>query len=75
MNVPEILHAVELLRRYKAQKGYTSAQLATNMTSWGWTWTETFVDDLLEGRAKPSEEQREFIRRYLLTRYYSETLA
>lgn len=75
MNQPEIINEIELLRRYKAQKAWTNAQLATSMTALGWTWAEAFVAALLMGTLKPSEEQREYIKRYLLSRYYVETLA
>lgn len=75
MNMPEILNEVELLRRYKAQKGYSNAELATDMTALGWTWLEAFVANLLTGKKRASTEQNEYIRRYLLTRYYGETLA
>jgi len=75
MNQPEIKDAVELLRRYKTQKSWTDAQLATSMTAFGWTWTETHVATLFRGTMKPSEEEREYIKRYLLSRYYVETLA
>ena len=75
MNQPEIKDAVELLRRYKTQKSWTDAQLATSMTTLGWTWTEGFVAALFRGTIKSSEEGREYIKRYLLSRYYVETLA
>lgn len=75
MNQPEILNEVELLRRYQAQKGYSDAQLAADMTLLGWTWLEAFVTGLLSGKKRPSEEQSEYIRHYLLNRYYGETLA
>lgn len=75
MNQPEILNEVELLRRYQAQKGYSDAQLATDMTLLGWTWLESFMTDLLAGKKRLSTEQNEYIRRYLLNRYYGETLA
>lgn len=75
MNQPEIKDPIQLLRRYKTQKSWTDAQLATSMTVLGWTWTETFVANLFKGTMKPSEEQGEYIKRYLLTRYYVETLA
>jgi len=74
MNQPEIKDAVELLRRYKTQKSWTDAQLATSMTAFGWTWTETHVAALFRGTMKPSEEKCEYIKRYLLSRYYVETL-
>lgn len=73
MNQPSILDEIELLRRCKTQATITNATLATSMTAFGWTWTEEFLTDLFEGRAKPDEEQREYIRRYLLTRYYDAT--
>ena len=75
MNQLEIINEVELLRHYKAQKAWTDAQLATSMTATGWTWTETFVAGLFAGTLKPNEEQREYIKRYLLDAYYGETLA
>jgi len=74
MNQPEIKDAIELLRRYKTQKSWTDAQLATSMTTLGWTWTETHVGALFKGTMKPSEEQCEYIKRYLLSRYYVEAL-
>jgi len=75
MNQPEILNTIELLRQYKAQKGYSNAELAVDMTLLGWQWLEAFVADLLAGKKKPTAQQNEYIRRYLLDRYYSETLA
>ena len=75
MNQPEIKAPIELLRRYKTQKSWTDAQLATSMTALGWTWGEEFVATLFRGTMKPSEEQCEYIKRYLLSRYYVETLS
>jgi len=75
MNQPEILNEVELLRRYRAQKGYSDAELAADMTLLGWTWLEAFVADLLAGKKRASAGQNEYIRCYLLNRYYGETLA
>lgn len=75
MNQPEIKDAVELLRRYKTQKSWTDAQLATSMTAFGWTWTEMHIVGLFRGTMKPSEEEREYIKRYLLSRYYVENLS
>ncbi len=75
MNQPEIKDAVELLRRYKTQKSWTNAQLATSMTTLGWTWSEVLIAALFRGTMKPSEEKREYIKRYLLSRYNVETLS
>ena len=74
MNQPEILNVIELLGRYKTQKSYSNAQLAANMTSFGWEWGETFVSDLFAGKSKATPGQAEHIKRYLLTRYYESEL-
>ena len=74
MNQPELMNEVELLRRYKAQKNWTNAQLATSMTAFGWTWTEVYIAALFKGTMKPSEDKREYIKRYLLSAYEDETL-
>lgn len=64
----------QLLQRYKMQRGYTDAQLAADMTRFGWGWTKSYVIAILAGNARLREEEQEFIRRYLLTRYGGETL-
>ena len=74
MNQPEIKDAVQLLRRYKTQKSWTDAQLATSMTTLGWTWSGVLIAALFRGTMKPSEEKKEYIKRYLLSRYYVENL-
>ena len=73
MNQPEIKDALELLRRYKTQKSWSNATLATSMTTLGWTWSEVFIAALFRGTMKPSEEQCEYIKRYILSGYYDET--
>lgn len=75
MNQPEILNTIELLRRYKAQKAYSNSALAQDLTLFGWVWGETLVADLFTGRSRPSPEQTEYLKRYLLMRYYKENLA
>ena len=75
MNYPELKNEVELLRRYMTQKSWTTAQLATDMQTYGWTWESDLLDDWLAGRAKPDTTRKEFIIRYLLNSYYEETLA
>lgn len=75
MNYPSIRDEVELIRRLKAQEDWTNAQLATSMTAEGWTIGENLVNDWLDGRSKPSEYHREYIRLYLLNHYYGVTLA
>lgn len=75
MNYPSIRDEVELIRRLKAQEVWTNAQLATSMTAEGWTISEDLVNDWLDGRSKPGESHREYIKRYLLNHYYGVTLA
>lgn len=74
MNQPEILNTIELLRRFKAQKNFSNAQLAAYMTSASWVWGETFIADLFSGRSKPTPEQAECISRILAMAYYKENL-
>ena len=76
MNLPTLKNVLDLLRRYKIQKSYTDAQLATNMTTnTGWTWTETHITNLMEGRANLTDAEIECVKIYLLNRYYYETLS
>jgi len=74
MNYPSINDEVELLRRLKAQESWTNAQVAISMTAFGWTIGEVTVNDWLDGRRRPGEAHREYIRRYLLMHYYTVTL-
>lgn len=69
MNMPTLLDEVQLLRMWMGQRGWIVATLAVDMTSFGWTWSEDLLNDILEGRKKPNAEQREFIRIYLLMSY------
>lgn len=75
MNQPSLLDEVLLLRKYQEQKSWTNAQLATSMTTYGWTWLEALIAEYFLGTQKPDEEHRTYIRRYLLNRYFVEALA
>jgi len=75
MNMPEIKDEIELLRKFKAQTGFTNAVLATSMTAFGWTILEALLDDWTSGRKQPTAEQKEYIRLYLLNYYYTITIA
>ncbi|MBA7610237.1 hypothetical protein ES703_17444 [subsurface metagenome] len=75
MNMPELLNTIELLRMFKSQKNYSNADLTENLTAFGWTWVESYVADLLAGKKKPTAQQNEYIKRFLLDRYYGEELA
>lgn len=73
--LPALLDPLTLLRRYQQQKAWTNAQLATDMTAYGWTWNEVNVAQLMLGRLKLSDHEKEFVKNYLLNSYYDETLS
>ncbi len=75
MNYPEIKDTLSLLRTYKNQKSYSNATLATDLTAFGWTWTESYLALLFTGRMKLDENKIEYIKLYLLDRYSKETLS
>lgn len=70
MNYPTIPGEVEQLERYRDANGFTAAVLATDMIAFGWSWTTAHVADLLAGRRKSTANERVFIRKFLLQRYY-----
>jgi len=74
MNYPEIMSRFYLLRLYKTKKSYSNATLATDMSSFGWDWTEAFLAALFSGKAKLNESKKHFIELYLLDRYSKEEL-
>lgn len=73
--LPLLKDELTLLRRYQQQKSWTDAQLATDMTAYGWTWNEANVAALMIGRMALSDRQKGFVRNYLLNSYYDETLS
>lgn len=75
MNYPEIANTLYLLQMYKTQKSYSDAQLATDLTLFGWDWNESYITSLFAGRVKLDESKENFIKLYLLDRYSKETLA
>jgi len=75
MNYPEIMNVVYRLRLYKTQKSYSNAQLATDLTLFGWTWPESYVASMFAGKSKLDEEKKHFIELYLLDRYSKESLS
>ena len=74
MNYPEIMSTLYLLRLYKDKKSYSNATLATDLTAFGWTWTEAHLASLFTGKSKLDENKIEFIKLYLLDRDSKETL-
>jgi len=74
MNYPKIMDTLYLLRTYKTQKSYSDATLATDLTAFGWTWTESYLASLFAGRQKLDENKTEYIKLYLLDRYSKETI-
>lgn len=75
MNYPEIMNVVYRLRLYKTQKSYSNAQLAADLTAFGWDWSEAYVASLFAGKAKLDESKKHFIELYLLDRYSKESLS
>lgn len=75
MQLPALKDELTLLRRYQQQKGWTNAQLATDMTAYGWTWNEPNVEALMNGKLVLSDKEKGFVRNYLLNSYYDETLS
>lgn len=71
---PKICNEGRCLKNYEKKKKFTHAQLAADMTAYGWQWTENHIADILGGKVAVSDEHKEFFRRYLLTRYYNATL-
>lgn len=69
-NFPTIPGTIEMVRRYRDKGGYTNAQLATLLTSFGWNWNETRVADLMTGRSKPTADEDAFFKLFLLDRYH-----
>lgn len=70
MNYPTIPGEMEQLERYRDANGFTPAVLATDMSTFGWTWSTAHVADLIAGRIKSTSNERVFIRKFLLQRYY-----
>lgn len=71
MNYPSVgASEIQQLRQYQAKNSYTDAQVAELMTVFGWTWSETHVADLLNGRLKPTETEQEFIKRFMLNKFF-----
>ena len=74
MEYPEIMDRLYLLRLYKTKKSYSNAQLGADMTSFGWTWTESFLAGAFAGKQSLDESKKRFVELYLLDRYSKETL-
>lgn len=69
-NFPGIPGTIEMMRRYRDKGGYTNAQLAVLFNSFGWTWSETRVADLMTGRSKLTADEEIFFKLFLLDRYH-----
>jgi|GEM_PF-2963074 len=74
MNLPKIQNALYRLRVYKTQKSYSNSTLATDLTSFGGAWSESYIAALFAGRKKVTAEQAIFVNKYLLDRYSKESL-
>jgi len=74
MNYPEIMSTFYLLRLYKTQKSYSNAQLAADLSSFGWDWSEAYIAALFAGKQSLDESKKRFVELYLLDRYSKEEL-
>lgn len=75
MGYPSTRPELERLRRYQQQKSWTNAQLATDLTAYGWMWNEHEVEMLMKGITKLSDAKKKYINDYLLDAYFDETLS
>jgi len=75
MNYPSIPGEVLQLDKYRVANALTAATLATDMSTFGWTWTTAHVADLIAGRRKSTGDERVFIRKFLLQRFYDYNLS
>jgi len=74
MNYPEIMNVTYLLQRYKTQKSYSNAQLATDLSAFGWDWSEAYIAGVFAGKQSLDESKKNFVNLYLLDRYSKEEL-
>jgi len=63
------LDIVEMLRLHKIKEGYTDATLVDALDIFGWTWQESHITAMFAGRVKPTNEEKQFFVRYLLSYY------
>ena len=63
-------YILEHLRSYQVKANLSNAQLATDMTAFGWTWNENNVELLLKGKLTLSDREKEFVKNYLLQKLY-----
>jgi len=71
MNFPSIGSEIDMLRMYKAKNAYTNAVLATELTTFGWTWHEDQLDSLFKGKMHMTSEQKAYVRSFLLDKFHA----
>lgn len=71
-NLPAIPEIIDQLRMHMKKQTYTNATYATNLNLFAvaWGWSEGRVEALMEGRVQPTELEIEFLKLYLLRRFY-----
>lgn len=67
---PALPNIILQLRHHMTKSGYNTAQVVVMLNAFGSNWNATRVDDLLAGRAKPTNFEIAFLKRYLLDRFY-----
>jgi len=72
MPIPAIPELTGQLAMHVRKQSYNSTTFAANLnlfaTAWG--WTPAHVDNILKGKAKPTDQEIEFFREYLLQRFF-----
>ena len=72
-NFPTVPEIIDQLRQHKIKSSLNNTTLAAQMAAWGWgtsTWSAVHVTALMNGTVQPTEDEIEFIQRFLLNRFY-----
>lgn len=73
MNYPEIMNILEILKRYRDLHSYSNAQLANMLTPMGWTYTESYLNELFIGQKRMTEKDEEYFKLFLLQEIFDAT--
>lgn len=74
MNYPTVPEIIDQLRLYQKKAALSTANVAVAMVAFGWdatVWSTLHVGDLLSGQVQPTEAEREFIKLFMLNRFYA----
>ncbi len=74
MNYPTVPEIIDQLRMYQRKAALSTANVAVAMVAFGWdstVWSTVHVTALLAGTVQPTEAEREFIKLFMLNRFYT----